>query len=133
MRTLVCLVLVVAAGCASGDPHGSHHHATTAEDAARLRGVATTYLGLLSGGDPAAAWGMWTAEAQRLDPRRAFVDRLARCAPGRPYEVLGVVPDGPDLARVSWRHGDRVGEHLLRLQGGQWRVDPVDTTTCGAS
>lgn len=135
-RTLACLALtaVVAAGCASGEPdHSRHgHHAMTAEDAARLRGVATTYLGLLSGGDPIAAWGMWTDGAQRHDPREAFADRLAHCAPGIPYELLGVVADGPDLARVSWRHGERVGEHLLRLHDGQWRVDPVDTATCGA-
>lgn len=104
----------------------------TAEDAARLRGVATTYLGLLSGGDPTTAWDMWTADAQQRDERQVFADRLARCGPGIPYEVLGVVADGPDLASVTWRHGERTGEHLLRLQDGQWRVDPVDTTTCGA-
>ncbi|GAA0259174.1 hypothetical protein GCM10010492_70210 [Saccharothrix mutabilis subsp. mutabilis] len=136
MRTLACLALtvVLAAACSTGEPDHSHHqhHSMTAEDAARLRGVATTYLGLLSGGDPTTAWDMWTTDAQQRDPREAFVNRLAHCAPGVPYEVLGVVADGPDLARVAWRHGERTGEHLLRLHDGQWRVDPADTTTCGA-
>ncbi|MBB5802100.1 hypothetical protein F4560_001868 [Saccharothrix ecbatanensis] len=136
MKTLVhiALAVTVVAGCAANSTESGHHHhhAMTAEDAARLRGVATTYLGLLSGGDPTTAWDMWTADAQQRDERQVFADRLARCGPGIPYEVLGVVADGPDLASVTWRHGERTGEHLLRLQDGQWRVDPVDTTTCGA-
>ncbi|MEU7482237.1 hypothetical protein AB0A63_40160 [Lentzea sp. NPDC042327] len=137
MRTLVCLALTVAAaaGCAPGGPDHSHHHqhhAMTAQDVALLRGVATTYLGLLSGGDPAKAWDMWTAEAQQRDPRDVFVDRLAHCELGVPHEVLGVVADGPDVVRVSWRRGQRTGEHWLRSREGQWRVDPADTSTCGA-
>ncbi|UVS79479.1 hypothetical protein [Actinokineospora sp. UTMC 2448] len=134
MKTLVCLALVaaVSAGCAGSGHEHHQHHSTTADDTAQLRGTATTYLGLLSGGDPTTAWGMWTPEAQQRQPREVFADRIADCAPGVPYEVLGVVSDGPDLARVSWRHGEHTGELRLRLHEGHWRVDTPDTITCGA-
>ncbi|WP_053733767.1 hypothetical protein [Nocardia sp. NRRL S-836] len=83
MKTLA-LTAAVVAGCATGGPdHSRHeHHPMTAEDAAPLRGAATTCLSLSSGGDPANAWG--------------------------------------------------TGEHRLCARDGQWRLDPLNTTTCGA-
>ena len=143
-------VLVLAAGCntAAEDPDATPPTAgasgpSGAPQAGKPGGAATDRtplnvnvadalatankeFGLLSKGDWAGAWALWTDTAKKEVPRDVFVEANKACpaALTKQYQLQDVQPVSTELVELTFRRGDKVEYGALRTAGSGWQFEP---------
>ncbi|MEJ3743503.1 hypothetical protein WEI85_09465 [Actinomycetes bacterium KLBMP 9797] len=92
--------------------------------------TATKEFTLLSQGDWAGAWKLWTDAAKKEVKQQDF-EKVNKACPvyrGEQIQLTDVKPVGMELVELTWRHGEKVGHSALRLAGKQWQYDPGSET-----
>jgi hypothetical protein len=130
-------VLVLAAGCdsASGPPApGDAVRSPTASptrtpvnvNVGAALEVSTKEFELLTAGDWAGAWALWTLSAQQQVPRDAFVAVNKACPAmlRQAYKLQDVQPINTELIELTYRRADNVHHGSLQAVGGGWRFEP---------
>jgi len=133
-------VLVLAAGCdstpeapadatagptAAGQP-GPPTRTPVNVNVAEALAVSTKEFNLLTAGDWAGAWQLWTESAKKQVTRADFVavNRACPAALRRAYKLQDVQPVNPQLIDLTYRRGDAVHHGALRAVGGRWEFEP---------
>jgi hypothetical protein len=127
-------VLVLAAGCdsASGPPSAGRPPAASPTrtpvnvNVGAALEVSTKEFQLLTAGDWAGAWALWTSSAQQQVPRDAFV-AVNRACPAmlrQVYKLQDVQPINTELIELTYRRADNVHHGSLQAAGGGWRFEP---------
>ncbi|NUS15938.1 MAG: hypothetical protein HOY69_31820 [Streptomyces sp.] len=131
--------IVTVAAVRSGTPHGGgsgpdvRTGASAPPQPLQAFAVARQEFGLLAGGGWAAAWNLWTADAQRSVPQAEFVQVNTACRPelGVPYTIDEQTVTDPATVRVTWHRGDTAGANTLHYTAGRWRFAPDARTVAG--
>ncbi|MEV8308712.1 hypothetical protein AB0P36_15525 [Streptomyces flavidovirens] len=89
--------------------------------------AARNHLGLLSGGDWAAAWDSWSSQAQRHVPRDTYVRTHRICHPllAVPFETVRAAPLDRHTVEIGWQGGGASGTLRMVSERGEWRVAPA--------
>jgi hypothetical protein len=129
-------VLVLAAGCdstsgqpaaapAPGDagrrPAASPTRTPVNVNVGAALEVSAKEFQLLTAGDWAGAWALWTSSAQRQVPRDAFiaVNRACPAMLRQVYKLQDVQP-----IKLTYRRADNVHQGSLQAAGSGWRFEP---------
>jgi len=138
------LVLTLVAGCgaAPGDSSGAPpapgvngqpgSTATVAPvnvNVAEALKTAEKEFELLTKGDWAAAWKLWTGTAQKSVPEAVFVEVNTACPAKlkQQYLLQNVQPVSEQLVELVFRRGDKVEQGSLRTAGAGWQFEPGAT------
>jgi len=133
-------VLVLAAGCDStpgpssapsspvgpGRPTATPTHTPVNVNVGAALEVSTKEFKLLTAGDWAGAWALWTESARRQVPRDAFVAVNKACPATlrQVYKLQDVRPINTELVELTYRRGENVHHGSLQAAGGGWRFEP---------
>jgi hypothetical protein len=88
--------------------------------------VSTKEFDLLSAGNWAGAWALWTESARKQVPRDAFVavNRACPAALRQAYRLQDVKPINTQLIELTYRRGENVHHGALRAARGGWEFEP---------
>jgi hypothetical protein len=88
--------------------------------------VSTKEFKLLTAGDWAGAWALWTSSARQQVPRDDFVAVNKACPAmlRQGYKLQDVQPINTELIELTYRRGDNVHHGSLQAAGGGWRFEP---------
>lgn len=129
---LLLLLLLPGDGRAGQPPTGGPavepDRGSTSTATLAARATATTEFGLISGGDYAGAWRLWTPRAQQGLGLDEYLRRTAHCARtlGVPVTIVDLRQDAPDTVTIRWTRAGHLGSSRLRYLAGRWRFEPGD-------
>jgi hypothetical protein len=135
---LCVLALLIVGGCS--DKKSSETGETTdrptvvvtaqPQDPQAARVAVEQAFSLLSGGDWAGVWELWTTEAQNQVAKDTYVNLISTCPEqGKSYQITDVKSVDATTATVTWKRekpagGTEDGATTVRYQSGTWRVEP---------
>ncbi|HEU5109624.1 MAG TPA: hypothetical protein VFT95_13865 [Micromonosporaceae bacterium] len=85
---------------------------------------------LLTAGNWAGAWALWTEMAKKSVPRADFlaVNKACPAALRKAYKLQDVRPVNTQLIELTYRRDDNVHRAVLRAAGGGWQFEPDAAT-----
>lgn len=127
IAALIAVALVSRAQDTAGSPVSTGGAGVEAPARQAALSAARTHLGLLSGGDWAAAWDGWSSGAQRHVPRDTYVRTHRICHPLLAVPFQTVRADSVDrrTVEVGWQGGGVSGTLRMVSERGEWRVAPA--------